>query len=312
MANRLPSVVIRLTTNRPRSLFSVVVLRHPHLRLLCMVGRHVTVYDAGLPGIDGESGHVTEYDPFNERCHVLPNNGHVYHLAPRHLQLTQAPAEAVQRPPMQKHPLPATVAPKYPHRSASTVPNRLRINLSPAHIRPHRTRSEARLKSPLRPRRGPCLRTEPSVKCGPPPKTQRPKILRSEPLSHGLQKAPMPLPPPARRTTLHYVLDGPNQPWPHRKAGRGGPLDASSACSLSSRSGPAKTASPTGYRQALCLHGLQEEDAYRGIPSRCSGQSPSGRCWYVARALGSRGRRIVNPRLPDGFRVRGALAPPRR
>ena len=32
-----------------------------------MVGRHVTVYNSGLPGIDGESGHVTEYDSSLER-----------------------------------------------------------------------------------------------------------------------------------------------------------------------------------------------------------------------------------------------------
>ena len=32
-----------------------------------LVGRHMTVYGAGLPGIDGESGHVTEYDPSSER-----------------------------------------------------------------------------------------------------------------------------------------------------------------------------------------------------------------------------------------------------
>ena len=110
MASRLPSIVIRFTTNRQRSLSSEAAPPPPPTAL---VGRHVTVHGSGLPGIDGESGHVTEYGPFNERYHVLLKNCHVYHFASRHLQLTQAPAKAVQLPPMQKHPLPATVTPKY-------------------------------------------------------------------------------------------------------------------------------------------------------------------------------------------------------
>ena len=40
-----------------------------------LVGRHVAVYESRLPGIDGESGHVTEYGPSIERYHVLLNNG---------------------------------------------------------------------------------------------------------------------------------------------------------------------------------------------------------------------------------------------
>ena len=42
-----------------------------------IVGRHVAVYDSGLLGINGESGHVTGYDSSIERYRVLLNNGHV-------------------------------------------------------------------------------------------------------------------------------------------------------------------------------------------------------------------------------------------
>ena len=78
-----------------------------------LVGRHVTVHGSDLPSIEGESGYVLEYDPFGERYHVQLNNGHVYHLVSRRLHLTQAPAKAAQLPPMQQHPLPATMTHKY-------------------------------------------------------------------------------------------------------------------------------------------------------------------------------------------------------
>ena len=130
-----------------------------------LVGRHVTAHGSELPSIEGESGHVTEYGPFSERYHVQLNNGHVYHLASRHLHLTQAPAKAVQLPPMQTHPLPATVTPKYkPRRCASTDPSRQRTNLSSGHTRQLRARPEARSRNPHRPRRDPCLPNRPRSK----------------------------------------------------------------------------------------------------------------------------------------------------
>ena len=61
-------------------------------------------------------------------------------------------------------------------------------------------------------------------------------------------------------------------------------MDASCGCSQTRRTSTTKTASPTGYRQTLCLSGLQEDDAYLGIPSRCRARSPSGRCWSLGPA----------------------------
>ena len=78
-----------------------------------MVGRHVTIQNSGLPGIDGESGYVRYYNVSNQRYNVLLNSGLAYYFASHILQLTPPPAEAVQLPPMQKHPLPARVATAY-------------------------------------------------------------------------------------------------------------------------------------------------------------------------------------------------------
>ena len=71
------------------------------------------MFGSDLPGIGGESGYVQEYDPFGNRYHVRLNNGHVYHLASRHLAVTQAPVEAVPLPPMERHLLPAVVKADY-------------------------------------------------------------------------------------------------------------------------------------------------------------------------------------------------------
>ena len=163
----------------------------------------MTVYNSGLPGIDGESGYVQEYGPSIERYRVLLNNSHAYYFASYLLQLIRAPAEAVQLPPMQKHPLPARVAPGYkppsvrvdrPEPAADqAVPG---IPLSA----PDPVRSA--FGDPPPPPPGP-VPTEPSVKQGPPPKIQRPKIPRGEQPTIGLPKGPPPLAPPAQRVTLH-------------------------------------------------------------------------------------------------------------
>ena len=124
-----------------------------------IVGRHVTVYDSGLPGLDGESGHVIEYDLSIDRYRVLPHNGHVYYLASRLLRLTRAPAEAVQLPPMQQPPLPARVTPTYkppPVTLAPPEPAADQPEPAPPPPAPYPTRARARLWTLLRPRRVPC------------------------------------------------------------------------------------------------------------------------------------------------------------
>ena len=84
-------------------------------------------------------------NPSIERYYVLLNNGHTYYFAAYLLQLTQPPAEAVQLPPMQKHPLPARVAPGYRshRRFASTALNQHLTKRHPEYFPPCRDRSEA-------------------------------------------------------------------------------------------------------------------------------------------------------------------------
>ena len=141
-----------------------MVFRRPRHRPLYVVGRRVTVYNSGLPGIDGESGYVTEYGSSIERYRVLLNNGHVYYLASHLLQLTRAPAEAVQLPPMQKHPPQESRPATSLRRSAPAALNRPRIKSNPDYLTPYRTRSEARLGIPFRLHRVPCLRNRPLSK----------------------------------------------------------------------------------------------------------------------------------------------------
>ena len=182
----------------------------------------MTVYSSALPGTDGESGYVTEYDSSIERYRVLLNNGHVYYLASHLLQLTRAPAEAVQLPPMQKHPLPARVTPGYkppPVRVDRPEPAADEIEPGLPHPVPHPVRSA--FGDPPPPPPGP-VPTEPSVKQGPPPKTQRPKIPRGEQPTLGLPKGSPPLAPPAKQVTLHYSVD-PRNPGPIAKPAAGDP-----------------------------------------------------------------------------------------
>ena len=270
---------------------------------------------------------MTEYDPFNERYHVLLNNGHVYHLASRHLRLTQAPAKAVQLPPMQKHPLPATVTPKYkppPVCFDRPKPAGDQPKLGPHPPAPHPVRST--FEEPPPPPPGP-VPSEPSVKQGPPPKTPSPRIPRGEPQvpvqrpirkGLGFKKASVPRPSPARRTTLHYSLDaGPCPPWPHRETSRSRPVDASSARPRSRGTSTSKTASPPAivkpcacqdYRKttpaaepkAAASSGHPQGAADRSGPRRsgpADGQ-PSTRRW-VPNKGSSRPprRRSRNPRL---------------
>ena len=217
-----------------------------------LVGRHVTVHGSELPGIEGESGHVTEYGPFSEQYNVQLNNGHKYHLAPRHLRLTQALAKAVQLPPMQKHPLPATVTPKY--RPPPVCFDRPKPAADQPELGPHPPAprpATSKFEEPPPPPPGP-VPTEPSVKQGPPPKTPPPRIPRSEPpaqvqrpiqKSLGKQKASAPRPPPARRTTLHYSLD-PAHPGPIAKPAAVDPWMLPAAARDSEGLAPAKPALP--------------------------------------------------------------------
>ena len=180
----------------------------------------MTVYNPGLPGIDGESGYVQEYDPSIERYRVLLNNGHAYYFASYISQLTQPPAEAVQLPPMQKHPLPARITPGYkppPVRAdrPEPAPDQAEPGVPPTAPGPVRSV----LGDPPPPPPGP-VPTEPSVKQGPPPKTQRPKIPRSEQPGIGPPKAQPLAAPPVQRVTLHYSVD-PRNPGPIAKLASG-------------------------------------------------------------------------------------------
>ena len=286
-----------------------------------LVGKHVTVQGSGLPGIEGESGHVTEYDPFNERYHVLLNNGHVYHLAPRHLLLTQAPAKAEQRPPMQKHPLHATVTPSYkppPVCFDRPKPAGDQPELGPKPPAPHPVRSTLEAGGTPSAPAGPPgpVPTEPSVKEGPPPKTPPPKILCGEPQvpvqrpiqkGHGYQKASVPRPPPAKRTTLHYSLD-PAHPGPIAKPAAVDPWMLPAAAPKPAEPAPPKPPPPPTIVKPCAFND------YRKTPPTSASQAAAApghplRALLVARARGFRDRRTVNPRLVDGFRVRGVLAP---
>ena len=123
---------------------------------------------------------MQHYNSALERYYVLLNPGHAYYFADYILQLTQPPAEAVQLPPMQKHPLPARVTTGYkppPVRVDRPEPalDQAAPGVPPAVPGPVRSV----FGDPPPPPPGP-VPTEPSVKQGPPPKTQRPKIPRSE------------------------------------------------------------------------------------------------------------------------------------
>ena len=196
----------------------------PPLPPTALVGRHVTVRGSALPGIEGESGYVLEYDPFGERYHVQLNNGRVYHLVSRHLQLTQAPAKAVPLPPMQQHPLPATVAPKY--NPPPVCFDRLKPDAGQPELGSH----------PPAPRLVGSTLGDPTAtagtnadktvsEAGPAAENRPPWIPRSDPLAQvqqsiqkgtGHQRAPAPKPPPVRRVTLHYSCD-PARPGPIAK-----------------------------------------------------------------------------------------------
>ena len=117
---------------------------------------------------------------------------------------------------MQKHPLPATVTPSYKPPPVCFVrpkPAGDQPELGPKPPAPHPVRSALEVPPPPPP--GP-VPAETSVKQGPPPKIPPPKILRGglqlpvqRPIQkgQGSQKASVPRPHPAQRTTLHYSLD---------------------------------------------------------------------------------------------------------
>ena len=123
---------------------------------------------------------------------------------------------------MQKHPLPARVTPGYkppPVRVDRPEPAADQIEPGLLPPVPYPVRSAFGDPPPHPP--GP-VPTEPSVKQGPPPKTQRPKILRGEQPTLGLPKGSPPLAPPVMRVTPHYSVD-PRNLGPIAKPASGDP-----------------------------------------------------------------------------------------
>ena len=236
----------------------------------------MTVYNSGLPGIDGESGHVTEYDASLQRYRVLLNSGHVYYFASHLLELTKAPTEAAQLPPMQKHPLPARVTPGYkppPVSVSRPEPAADQIEPGPPHPVPYPVRSA--LGDPPPPPPGP-VPTEPSAKQGPPPKTQRPRIPQGEQPILGFPKGSPPLAPPAKQVTLHYSMD-PRNPGPIAKPAAGDPGIPSSSDRPPSDPAPPEPTQPkvvikpgfyTDYRKGAPLAGkaISQPTIRRWIP----------------------------------------------
>ena len=233
---------------------------------------------------------------------------------PAHLHLTQAPAKAVQLPPMQKHPLPATVTPKYkppPVCFDRPKPAADQPELGPHPPAPHPVRST--LEEPPPPPPGP-VPTEPSVKQGPPPKTPPPRIPRREPQcrSSGHSEGPGSRRLPRRgrlRLSARRFITRWTQPTlaPSRNRPRW-----TLGCFLrllpiqQNRHQP-KPPPPPAIVKPCAFQDYRKTTPPE--PKRCTPGTP-GRCDRSGPRR--RDRRTVNPRLVDGFRVRGALALPRR